>query len=75
MVFMPPCVISMEGESAGDADFFTEGQSSGESVALRLREVDVDSVSAPFWAAQFWIHCRSSLVPHFLIGKLTRKIT
>lgn len=48
MVFMPPCVISMEGESAVDADFFTEGRSSGESVALRLREVYVDSVSAPF---------------------------
>lgn len=48
MVFMPPCVISMEGESAVDADFFTEGWSSGESMALRLREVDVDSVSAPF---------------------------
>lgn len=51
MVFMPSCVISMEGESAVDTDFFTEGRSSGESMGLRLREVDVDSVSAPFWAA------------------------
>lgn len=66
VMFMLPLCLQREGLISCGCWPLTEGWSSGKAWFLYSR-----SVSAPFWAAQFWVIGRSSLGSHFLFGKLT----